>query len=171
MNSLAKALAGHQIEVQTYMPGLDFHEEDKDLIILSGGGGEGLEISDYQPTGELWHHTELEFVRKTRKPVLGICMGFEVIAHAHGAPITQVGRLIQGPTNIQVADSAQDLLGNRQLRQFEAHRWRVEDLPSNFEILATSESGIEMFRYKNFLATQFHPEKGGTLNLRQLLSF
>ena len=68
-----------------------------------------------------------------------------------------------------MSDGAEDLIGQTTLQQFESHRWRVEDVPSEFEVLATSKSGVEMFRYKNFLATQFHPEKGGSLNLSNLL--
>src|SRR5438105_4905350 len=102
LNSLGKALAGHQIEVQTYRPGIEFNYQDKDLIILSGGGGEGLEIDDeYQP-GRLWYDDEMKLVRTADKPILGICMGFEVIARAYGAPVTSVGSLILEPSKLQV---------------------------------------------------------------------
>jgi GMP synthase-like glutamine amidotransferase len=170
LNSLSRALVGHQIEVQTYRPGIDFHHEDKDLIILSGGGGEGLEIHDeYQP-GRLWYEDEMKLIRTCDKPMLGICMGFEVMARAYGAPITSVGSLILEPTKLQVTKDAQKILNQRALIQHEAHSWRVQDVPSDFEVLATSKTGVEMFRYKNLLATQFHPEKGGTLQLQQLLT-
>lgn len=39
LESLTQALAGQDVETQLYQPGLDFHYEDKDLVILSGGGG------------------------------------------------------------------------------------------------------------------------------------
>jgi hypothetical protein len=46
LDALEQSLTGHEIEIQKYQPGLEFHDTDKDLVILSGGGGEGLEIED-----------------------------------------------------------------------------------------------------------------------------
>lgn len=176
LNSLGLSLSGHQVEVQTYRPGINFNDHGKDLIILSGGGGEGLEIDDEYEPGRLWYEDEMKFIRSTTKKILGICMGFEVIARAYGAPVTTAKGLILERQELQVTENAQAVIGYRKLSQYEAHSWRVEDLPANFETLATSKTGIEMFSYtdketaKRIIATQFHPEKGGTLNLPQLLS-
>lgn len=176
---LGKALAGHKIEIQKYHPGINFHDQTADLIILSGGGGEGLEIHDeYQP-GRLWYEDEMNLIRTTDKPILGICMGFEVIARAYGAPITAARGLVLGREELQVSHAAQSQFG-RTISQYEAHSWRVEDVPSDFEVLAKSRNGIEIFKYqeqatsgqtKKIFATQFHPEKGGTLELKKLLKF
>lgn len=169
LKNLTLALAGHEIETQMYKPGLEFNDAGKDLIILSGGGGEGLEIHDeYQP-GRLWYDDEMKFVRAVDKPILGICMGFEVIARAFGAPITPAKGLVLSRENLQVAKGAEQMFGSKTLSQYEAHSWRVEDVPSDFEVLATSKTGIEIFRYKNLFATQFHPEKGGSLELKTLV--
>jgi GMP synthase-like glutamine amidotransferase len=175
MSNLAQALAGHDLEIQTYQPGLKFHDAGKDLVILSGGGGEGLEIHDEYEPGKLWYDDEMKFIKETNKNVLGICMGFEVIARAFGAPITETGKgLIYGRESIQLSKEAKKLIDSMQLSQFEAHRWRVEDVPAGFDVMATSDTGIELFKYddgkKSIVASQFHPEKGGTLSLNQLLS-
>jgi GMP synthase-like glutamine amidotransferase len=176
INRLSKALAGHQIEVQEYRPGLKFNDGGKDLVILSGGGGEGLEIHDEYRPGRLWYEDEMEFIRATDKPIVGVCMGFEVIARAYGAPVTGVGSLVLGREEVQVGKQAKVLFGSSKLSQYEAHSWRVQDLPSDFEILATSKTGIEIFRYKDpkqlnktIIASQFHPEKGGSLVLPDLI--
>jgi GMP synthase-like glutamine amidotransferase len=174
MTSLAKSLAGHDVEVQTYRPGLDFHDGDKDLVILSGGGGEGLEIHDEYTPGKLWYEDEMRFIRQTDKDIVGICMGFEVIASAYGAPITPTGRgLIYSRETLQLSKRAKELLDQTSLNQYEAHSWRVADVPAAFEILATSKTGVEMFSYKDdkksIIATQFHPEKGGSLKLNQII--
>ena len=172
MNSLGRALAGHQVEVQTYRPGIDFNYEDKDLIILSGGGGEGLEIDDEYEPGKLWYDDEMNLVRTADKPIMGICMGFEVMARAYGAPVTSAGDLVLSREDLQIEKQYQSLFGKK-IRQYEAHSWRVEDVPSDFEVLATSKTGIEIFRYKDDkglrFATQFHPEKGGTMEMKRLL--
>lgn len=173
MNSLGKALAGHRIEVQTYRPGIEFNYQDKDLIILSGGGGEGLEIDDEYEPGKLWYEDEMKLIRAADKPILGICMGFEVMARAYGAPVTSAGGLVLNYEDLQVDKRYRSLLGKK-IRQYEAHSWRVEDVPSDFEVLATSKTGVEVFRYKDAkgmrFATQFHPEKGGSLDLPRLLA-
>jgi hypothetical protein len=150
LKSLLSGLNGHQFEIQKYRPGLDFHDAGKDLVVLSGGGGEGLEIHD--------EHR------------------FEVIARAYGAPVTDDRGLVLGREQVQVSRQAKRLWGST-LSQHEAHSWRVQDVPSDFEVLATSKTGIEIFRYddpqkadKTIFATQFHPEKGGTLQISQLLA-
>lgn len=177
MSKLSLALAGHDVEIQKYYPGLKFSDEGKDIVVLSGGGGEGLEIDDEYEPGRLWYEDEMEFIRQTDKPVLGICMGFEVIAKAFGAPVTSAGQLVLGREEVQLDKKLAKIFGRSRLSQYEAHRWRVEDVPSDFEVLATSRTGIELFRYKDLdkpgksiIASQFHPEKGGTLELKALLA-
>jgi anthranilate/para-aminobenzoate synthase component II len=100
LSNLNQSLAGHQVEVQIYRPGLDFHAEDKDLVILSGGGGEGLEINDFIRRGKLWYQDEMDFILRTAKPIIGICMGFEVIARAHGSDIPKMDKLLERPMEI-----------------------------------------------------------------------
>ncbi|HVO86342.1 MAG TPA: gamma-glutamyl-gamma-aminobutyrate hydrolase family protein [Candidatus Binatia bacterium] len=172
LDSLSKSLTGHQVEVQTYRPGLEFHDYDKDLIILSGGGGEGLEIYDEHAPGHLWYEDQMEFVLGCDKPLIGICMGFEVIANAYGAKIVEKPQLIQGYKPVTATQKGLNLLGRKKLTQFESHFWRVQNVSQKqLEVLADSPTGIEAFRHrqKPILATQFHPEKGGSLNLVSLI--
>lgn len=172
LSSLNRALAGHDTEVQLYHPDLQFHHEDKDLIILSGGGGEGLEIHDKDPRGKLWYENQMEFVLRTNKPVLGICMGFEVIANAYGAEIKERPELIQGMKPVITTQKGRDLLQLKELLQFESHFWQVNKVPQKeFDVLAESPTGIEVIKHrkKPIFATQFHPEVGGTINLQKLL--
>jgi GMP synthase-like glutamine amidotransferase len=172
LKSLASSLAGHEIEVLEYRPGAKFNYQDKDLVILSGGGGEGLEIYDTTRSGKFWYDDEKEFVLACDKPILGICMGFEVIASAYGAPVTEVGKLVKGPTPIKSTEFGKTFFRTKYLDQIEAHRWRVDDAPDDFEVLAWSSTGVEAIRHrqKRILATQFHPEKGGSIKLNQLVS-
>jgi len=167
---LEKALVGHDVEVQDYKPGIWFHDVGKDLVILSGGGGEGREVHDYHKPHELWYEDEMKFVRKTDRPLLGICMGFEIITSAFGAKITHmpVKGLEQFET-VKTTLKGRKKLGKKKLWQFEAHDWRVQSVPrKHFEVLAKSKTGVEIIRHKTLpiVATQFHPEvHGGTLSL------
>jgi hypothetical protein len=54
LNELKKSLAGHEVEIQDYKPGIWFHDVGKDIIILSGGGGEGREVHDFHKPNILW---------------------------------------------------------------------------------------------------------------------
>lgn len=172
LKDLTKALQNHEVEVQSYLPGLEFHTKGKDLIILSGGGGEGLEVNDDYRPGQPWYQDEMNLVRTATKPVVGICMGFEVMVRAFGGKVTAIGQLVQGFKKVEVLDIAYPLIGEKNLEQFESHSWRVkeEDLPPRFQKVARSKHGAEFIRYNNLLAVQFHPEKGGTLSLNLLIS-
>jgi GMP synthase-like glutamine amidotransferase len=169
LESLNKSLSGHEVEVQIYRPGLKFNDVGKDLVILSGGGGEGLEIDDFIQRGKLWYQDEMEFILRTAKPIIGICMGFEVIARAHGCDIPKMDKMLEGPMEITATARGQKLLGSKKLKQFEAHHWHLASPPKGFDILGESESGIEIIKKDNILATQFHPEKGGTMTLTNLI--
>ncbi len=167
--SLQHSLGGHEVEVQLYKPNLDFHDQDKDLIILSGGGGEGLEIYDEHQAGQLWYEDQMDFVLRNQKPLIGICMGFEIICAAHGQKIHYTPVLTQGYKPVSLTKKGRKNTSTNSLTQFESHYWQVRSAPKNFEILAESPTGIEIIKKGNIFATQFHPEKGGTLSLPILL--
>lgn len=171
---LTKSLIDHQVEIVEYQPGVLFNDADKDLVILSGGGGEGFEINDkdQKHPSKLWYEDEMNFILTTKKPVLGICMGFEVICRTYGSQVKEIGRLVEGFKNLRTTAKGKIELSKDNLKQFESHRWQVPEVDTKvFEVLATSNTGIEMIKHKRrpLLASQFHPEKGGTLHLKHLL--
>jgi anthranilate/para-aminobenzoate synthase component II len=168
----AELFRDHQVEIQEYRPGLDFHTQGKDLVILSGGGGEGYELKDKRGN-KLWYEDEMNFVLDCDKPLVGICMGFEVISAAFGSGVEHVGRLVSGFRNHQTTSSGHKHLDHKKLRQYEHHRFAVGNVSSkHFEVLADSTTGIELIKHKSrqIVASQFHPEEpGGTLSLGQVL--
>lgn len=173
LQEIAQALAGHHLEVQHYHPGIDFHTAGKDLIILSGGGGEGKELHDYHTPRRLWYEDEMQLVLNLDKPIIGICMGFEIIAAAHGSKATAMPKGIENFAGLQSTSRGHKQLGVKNLWQFEAHDWRIQEVSAkHFDVLAHSHTGIEVIRHKTrpIIATQFHPETpGGTLKLAELL--
>lgn len=170
LKALLAALEGYEVETQKYQPGLRFHYQGKDLVILSGGGGEGFEIDDKHETGELWYKDEMSFVRACRKPLLGICMGFEIMTKAYGKEVSQMNKLTHGFHPVITTEKGWKLFPKLQLKQFEAHSWHVPEAPEGFDVLAQSENGVEMMYDKKLrqLGTQFHPELGGTLSVPNL---
>jgi GMP synthase-like glutamine amidotransferase len=172
LKDLNRALEGHEVETVFYKPGVDFHWQDKDLIVLSGGGGEGFEINDYFNHGKLWYDDEMKLVLECQKPIVGICMGFEVITRAYGSKVEEMSSLIKGYKHLKTTGVGKKSFDRDSLKQYEAHLWHVQDVSSKeFEVLAESETGIEVIRHKRrpILATQFHPEKpAGTLSLPKL---
>ena len=157
-----------------YQPGVSFSTFDKDLIVLSGGGGEGLEIHDKHDNGQLWYEDEMNFVLTCQKPILGICMGLEVIARTYGSKVSEMKELVMGFRKVSPTKAGQAKFNRDKMRQYEAHQWHVEDVNTRqFDILADSATGIEIIKHKTrpILATQFHPEKGGTLKVNTLLAY
>jgi anthranilate/para-aminobenzoate synthase component II len=170
---LKKALAAHELEVVIYEPGVSLNCRDKDLVILSGGGGEGNEINDTVNKGKLWYDDEMEFILRCKKPIVGICMGFEVIARAFGSQVKEMDDLIRGYKNLTTTPAGEKAFLRRNIKQYEAHKWYVPSIDDNqFEVWAESPSGIEAIRHKTLpiIATQFHPEKDGTLALSHIIA-
>lgn len=167
-DALVSSLAGYEVELQRYRPGLNFNDADKDLVILSGGGGEGSEINDTYNRDELWYQDQIDYVRSSKKPILGICMGFEVIARAYGAKVVEMKDYVTGVKTLTSTAKGLNLFKSSSLKQYENHIWRVPSVPpKDFNVLARSSTGVEIIHHKSrpILATQFHPEKGGSLKI------
>jgi|SRR5579859_2551226 len=167
---LLQELAGHKVEIQLYKLGADFHYQDKDLIILSGGGGEGREANDLHENGELWYKDELQFILDSKVPIVGICMGFELVCQAYGSKVERLPRRIIGQKEMMLRQKNSSI--KSKIKQFKYHNWRISGVSSkHFEVKAVSRSGIEIVKHKTrpIIATQFHPEiTGGALNFSTL---
>jgi GMP synthase-like glutamine amidotransferase len=170
---LAVALMGHEVEAQLYHPGVNFHADDKDLVILSGGGGEGMEIHDRHTPEQLWYEDEMRFIMECNKPIIGICMGFELIASVYGGQIEKLPYEIDQYLTLKTTPLGKKLLKSNKITQYEGHEWAVKSVPKkHFDVLAKSKTGVEVIRHKTrpIFATQFHPEfPDGTIHLFQLL--
>jgi GMP synthase-like glutamine amidotransferase len=170
LQKVKDSLLGDEVIVQNYTPGIKFQDKNVDLIILSGG--QYKEMHDMHGS-QLWYQDEMELVMSTKKPLIGICMGFEVIAAAYGSKIkANPDPSYEVFLTKKTTPRGMDLFKREELKQFSAHHWCVQDIPSKyFQVLADSENCIEMIRHKTrpIIATQFHPEiPGGTLQLSEL---
>lgn len=128
--------------------------EKKDMVLLSGGYTHPLDNSDG------FYTNEIELVNRTKVPTAGICLGFQLIAQTYGSPINKMSFKRYGLFDIYATDIGKELIGKASLRVFENHQYMVLDAPSDFEVLAKSEDGIEGMQHTSLplIGFQFHPE-------------
>ncbi len=129
-------------------------EADKfDLIILSG------RKSDSKNKFRKQLSKEVELVRKTKKPVLGICFGLKLIAYAFGGRSVKLSKKRTGIVKIKVIKK-DEILNSSDFKVYESHCWALKKLPKDFIGLAESKDGFEIIKHrkKMIYAFQFHPE-------------
>jgi GMP synthase (glutamine-hydrolysing) len=138
-----------------------------DAIVLYGGATNVVD-AEHQP----WLRDELAWLRERLDagvPVLGLCLGAQLISAAVGGAVTrtspEIGWHAVELTDAGRADPVIGALGGRD-GIFEAcqwHSWQFS-LPEGAELLATSPAGVQAFRRDRAWGVQFHPEvDAGTL--------
>jgi len=132
-----------------------------DWLVIMGGSMSVGDVADNP-----WLVEEYEFIRSSieRKiPVLGICLGAQLIAHVLGAEVYASGLKEIGWWDVQNAGSATD---HKLSKLFEAQKavfqWHGDTftLPDNAVLLASSEACVnQAFVYDDsVVALQFHLE-------------
>ncbi|WP_290596109.1 MULTISPECIES: anthranilate synthase component II [unclassified Archaeoglobus] len=101
----------------------------------------------------------LEFVFDYSVPVLGVCLGHQMIAEVFGGKVGKV-KPVHGKSSIIRHNSDGIFKGVRNpLRAGRYHSLAVLRPPNGFEITAVSEDGIVMgLRREDIYGVQFHPE-------------
>jgi GMP synthase-like glutamine amidotransferase len=106
---------------------------------------------------------EIEAIRGTKVPLLGICFGLQLVGCAFGSKVMKNGPMIKEYVDTQVLRP--DLLFSglpSTIRVFESHEEVVEPLPENFVLLARSPSSpIAAVKHSSLpiRGLQFHPER------------
>jgi GMP synthase (glutamine-hydrolysing) len=125
-------------------------------IIL--GGGPSLERSG----------NSLKYVEELEYPLLGICLGHQIIAQAYGAEVGSAGAESYAKIKINIHDENDILKGlGPSMEVWTSHKDEVKSLPQGFNILASSPiCDIEAMKHleKPLYGIQFHPEVHHTQN-------
>jgi len=120
----------------------------------------------------------IEVIKKFAEstPILGVCLGHQVIGYAFGAEIVRASRIMHGKTSEIRHDGKTIFSGIK--NPFTATRYhsllvKKDTLPDCFEVSAwTSEGEIMGLRHKQYQVegVQFHPESILTGEGKKLLS-
>lgn len=152
---LAKSFDGHDVSVVPWNGLHAIEPEQFDCAILSGS-------SNFPVVGhEDDLSSELELIRKSDLPILGICYGFELIVVAFGGTLKKMPERERGVLELEVVHRDPILDGVDSLFVYEGHRWGADALPDSLVPLAQSAHGIEAVKHadKCIYGLQFHPEK------------
>ena len=150
-----------ELDVHTVKPlagqALPSHDEVAGAVVM--GGPMNVDEVDVHPELELEREWLAEAVRR-QLPVLGICLGAQLLARALGAEVRPGKEPELGYAPVEILDPDDPILGNLAPSTTVLH-WHgdVFDLPPGAEHLARSEkTEVQAFRHGNARGVLFHPE-------------
>lgn len=121
--------------------------ENFDLVVLSGGS----HVYAAENTKKAYD-TEIDFIKTTKKPIIGICLSCQLIAKAFGGTLEKLEEKKHGIFEIK--------LGKKSYNVYKSHKYAIDKLPPQLELIAESETGPEIIKHKTkpVYGFQFHPE-------------
>ncbi|MBN1992163.1 MAG: glutamine-hydrolyzing GMP synthase [Anaerolineae bacterium] len=162
-------------ELEVYCELMPYHTPPEEITrlnpvgyILSGGPA-----SVYAPDAP---HLP-DFILTTKKPVLGLCYGMQLLAYHLGGQVDPGHEREYGPAEIGLVDPQALLFsalpaGTESLSVWMSHGDRVTQLPPGFQVLAQSQnSPLAAIGHpeRGWYGLQFHPEVTHTPQGKELL--
>ncbi len=131
--------------------------EKFDLIVLSGS-------SSFPIVGnEEKLEKEMELVRTSAVPLLGICYGAQLINVAFGGTLRDMGvdQKLREVIEVEVVADESFFQGRTRFMAYDAHHWVIDSTPPELEVVARSVHGPEIIRHRSrpMYGFQVHPEK------------
>ena len=153
LSQLKDLLAKHHMTVWPWNRANVSDLEKFDLIILSGG--HKYAVLNHRKV----YKKEIEVIRNSSIPIIGICLGSELIAWVFGAKLMRLKTPEHGLIAIRRSPGA-DLPLLRNFKVYESHHWAIRQLSKSLKGLAKSKDGYEIFKHKArpIYGLQFHPE-------------
>lgn len=157
---LAKSIEDNGAAVEA----IDWNESS----VSKFNSGDGVALSGSpdmmsDPKVQEKYQKEIEALRDSSVPVLGVCFGHQMMAHAFGSEVVKDRTRVQGmvKTTVLVGDPLFKGLP-KELMLLES-RWEVvRSLPPGFQLVAksaTSEIAAMRHRSRPLVGVQFHPER------------
>ena len=129
------------------------------------------------------------YVLDSKRPVLGLCYGMQLLAHALGGRVAPARAREYGPATVELTDPACELFtylrptdgpagqptsesANRRVSVWMSHGDRIEAVPIGFHVIARSENSpiaAMADSVRKLYALQFHPEVVHTPRGRDIL--
>ena len=140
-------------------------------VILSGGG---LQLDKKIKFNQI--RADIASIMRFNVPILGICLGHEIIAEAFGGEIVKLRKEeIDSNLNVRILKKSKIFKGlPNYMEADEQHSRYVRDLPKEFIVTAHSKRDkIEAFFHKKkpIFGVQFHPEDSGIIGEQIIKNF
>ncbi len=157
IQNLTKFVAAHGHEVH----GIHWNDPDllekhrtHDLTVLSGSTG--LPV----PSSHEKLKNEIEICRNPEKPLIGICMGFQLICDTYGGRMRYDTEKTRRLIGIDVVHDDPIFSGVKNFNAFVSHKYHVIEVHQPLVVLAKSGDTIEVIKHqtKPIYGFQFHPE-------------
>ena len=153
-----------------------------DRVLLPGVGNAAEAMDNLCKAGLV------EVIRSLRRPVLGICVGMQVMCrHSEEGDINCLGifdahvKRFEPSPQVKVPHMGWNRIGNLESKLFKGidggeyvyfvHSYYPELCPDTIATTTHGKMFSAALKYENFYGTQFHPEKSGDVGERIIANF
>ena len=153
-----------------------------DRVLLPGVGNAAEAMENLRKAGLV------EIIRSLRRPVLGICVGMQVMCrHSQEGDVDCLGifdshvKRFEPSQEVKVPHMGWNTIGNLESKLFKGidggeyvyfvHSYYPELCPDTIATTTHGKMFSAALKYENFYGTQFHPEKSGDVGERIIANF